>query len=148
MIQYKRGNLFEDGAEAFVNAVNTVGIMGAGIALQFKQRYPDMYKQYKLDCAEGKVQLGKMHVFVRTEDYPRYIINFPTLHHWQDQSKLTDIEAGLHDLVQVVKEHKITSIAIPPLGCGIGGLNWDDVKQLVENAFKDEDVHVHLYEPI
>lgn len=148
MIQYKKGNLFDDRSEAFVNAVNTIGVMGAGIAAQFKQRYPEMYKQYKLDCQAQKVKLGKMNVFERPSDNPRVIVNFPTLEDWGDQSKLSDIEAGLVDLVDVVKQHDIQSIAIPPLGCGVGGLQWNDVKQLIEEAFENESVQVHLYQPI
>lgn len=147
MIHYKQGNLFDDDAEAFVNAVNIVGVMGAGIARQFKQRYPEMFEQYEVDCEAGKVQLGKMHVFERAEENPRYVINFPTLRHWKDLSKLSDIKDGLDDLVEVVQQHQIQSIAIPPLGCGVGGLKWDDVRKLIEQAFTDIDVHVHLYEP-
>lgn len=150
MIHYKRGNLLEDNFEALVNAVNTVGVMGAGIALQFKQKFPEMFDQYEADCRENRVKLGKMHVFKlhSQTSSPKYIINFPTLEHWSDQATLETIEAGLRDLVRVIKEQNIHSIAIPPLGCGIGGLKWEDVKVLIEQTFRDEDIQVHLYEPL
>src|SRR5690625_17733 len=148
MVIYKQGDLFQDDAEAFVNAVNVVGVMGAGIALQFKKRYPDMFEAYEKACSDGELQLGKMHVYEREKDDRKYIINFPTLHHYRDKSKLSDIEAGLQDLVEVVKKHNIQSIAIPPLGCGAGGLAWEDVKQLTDEAFSKEDITVHLYEPM
>src|SRR5690625_5223008 len=132
MIIYKQGDLFTDDAEAFVNAVNVVGVMGAGIALQFKKRFPEMFKDYEEACEKGELTLGKMHVYEQKEGTPRFIINFPTLYHWKDQSKLSDIEAGLKDLVKVVREKNIQSIAIPPLGCGAGGLAWKDVKSKIE----------------
>lgn len=150
MIVYKKGNLLEDPAEALVNAVNTVGVMGGGIARQFKEKFPAMFVKYERACNSKEVKLGKMHVVkVRTDDGEKYIVNFPTLKHWSDLSKLEDIESGLKDLVRVVKENNIQSIAIPPLGCGVGGLKWDDVRPLIEAAFADElDVTVHLYEPL
>lgn len=140
----------EDSAEALVNAVNTVGVMGAGIARQFKQKFPDMFKIYEHDCQRGLVQLGKMHVVrVETETGSKYIVNFPTLEHWSDSSTLANIEEGLKDLVRIVKEKEIKSIAIPPLGCGVGGLKWENVRQLIEEAFRHvEGVTVHLYEPL
>src|SRR5699024_11150703 len=108
MIVYKKGNLLEDEAEALVNAVNTVGVMGAGIAKQFKEKFPEMFDKYKKACQQGEVKLGKMHVVpVETEVGKKYIVNFPTLEHWTDKSKLSDIEAGLEDLVRVVKEREI-----------------------------------------
>ena len=150
MIIYKKGNLLEDEAEALVNAVNTVGVMGGGIARQFKEKFPDMFVKYERACRNGEVKLGKMHVVkVDAPEGEKYVINFPTLEHWSHQSKLEDIEKGLQDLVRVVKEKNIRSIAIPPLGCGIGGLKWDDVRPLIEKAFEHiEDVTVHLYEPL
>lgn len=150
MIIYKQGNLLEDSAEALVNAVNTVGVMGGGIARQFKEKFPEMFIEYERACKNNEVKLGKMHVVkVDTVEGEKYIINFPTLEHWSDQSKLEDIVVGLEDLVRVVKEKKIQSIAIPPLGCGIGGLKWEDVRPLIEETFADlSNVTVHLYEPL
>lgn len=148
MIQSMSGNLLEDSAEAYVNTVNTVGVMGKGIALQFKQAFPEMFKQYAKDCKSGFVQTGKMHVVeINGLTNPKYIINFPTKEHWRNPSKLDYIESGLTDLVRVVKEKNIQSIAIPPLGCGNGGLDWLVVKSMILKAFKDVDITIHLYEP-
>lgn len=149
MIIEKKGDLLADPAEALVNAVNTVGVMGAGIALQFKKQFPEMYEQYKIDCERNGVKLGKMHV-VQVEENPRkFVFNFPTLEHWSDQSTLSDIEDGLQDLVRIVEEKSIRSIAIPPLGCGVGGLEWEDVRARIISAFEQApEVAVHLYEPL
>lgn len=149
MIQSVTGNLLEDTAEAYVNTVNTVGVMGKGIALQFKQAFPDVFKQYAKDCKSGVVQVGKMHVVeVHGLANPRYIINFPTKQHWRNPSKLEYIESGLNDLVRVVKELNIQSIALPPLGCGNGGLDWMVVRPVIIDAFKSVNVRIHLYEPV
>lgn len=150
MIIYKRGNLLEDEAEALVNAVNTVGVMGAGIAKQFKQKFPDMFLVYEQACKAGELKLGRVQVVpVESKSEKKYVINFPTLEHWSDRSTLDHIRMGLEDLVRVVKEKKIQSIAIPPLGCGVGGLDWQEVKPLIEKAFEAlPGVRVHLYEPL
>lgn len=150
LIVYKKGDLLADSAEALVNAVNTVGVMGAGIARQFKKQFPEMFIEYEQACRANEVTLGKMHVVkVPTGEDHQYIINFPTLAHWSDQSELKHIEAGLVDLVRVVQEKKIKSIAIPPLGCGVGGLAWEDVRGLIEEAFCHvTGVQVHLYKPL
>ena len=148
MIVLSTGNLLEDQAEAYVNTVNTVGVMGKGIALQFKQAFPDVFKQYAKDCKQGLVEVGSMHVFlVDGLTNPKYVINFPTKRHWRDPSKMAYIESGLKDLVRVIKELGIQSIAIPPLGCGNGGLNWSEVLPKIEQAFINEQVKVHLYGP-
>lgn len=149
MIILKQGNLLEDEAEALVNTVNCVGVMGKGIALQFKQAYPEMFSEYEKACRRKEVQPGKMHV-VSTKSLlnPKYIINFPTKRHWKNKSRMEDIELGLADLIKVVKELNIKSIALPPLGCGNGGLRWDEVRPKIEAAFEHlQDVEVHLYEP-
>ncbi|WP_255473302.1 macro domain-containing protein [Planomicrobium sp. CPCC 101110] len=123
MIISKTGNLLEDQAEAYVNTVNTVGVMGKGIALQFKQAFPEVFKQYAKDSKFGNLKIGKMHVVqVESLTNPQYVINFPTKKHWKNPSEMAYIESGLQDLVKVVKELSIQSIAIPPLGCGNGGL--------------------------
>ncbi|MBO0601186.1 macro domain-containing protein [Sporosarcina sp. E16_3] len=148
MIILSTGNLLEDQAEAYVNTVNTVGVMGKGIALQFKQAFPDVFKQYAKACKQGLVEVGSMHVVqVDGLTNPKYIINFPTKKHWRDPSEMSYIESGLEDLVNVIKKMGIQSIAIPPLGCGNGGLDWADVKPKIEQAFKNESVNVHLYGP-
>jgi len=149
MIHNAQGNLIKAEAEALVNTVNCVGVMGKGIALQFRQAFPDNFKHYQKACRTGEVQLGKMLV-VTTERLinPRYIINFPTKQHWKGKSRLEDIKNGLADLIEEVKERSINSIAIPPLGCGNGGLNWAEVKPLIEAAFEEvPQVAVLLYAP-
>jgi len=149
MIKLVAGNLLKAEAEALVNTVNTVGVMGKGIALQFKQAYPDNYEEYRRACNHHEVRPGKMFVFATDKLVnPKYIINFPTKRHWKGKSRMEDIEAGLKALVEVVKEAGIHSIAVPPLGCGSGGLHWDEVKLLIEAAFRDlPDVTVMLFKP-
>jgi O-acetyl-ADP-ribose deacetylase (regulator of RNase III) len=150
MIQIAQGNLLEARVEALVNTVNTVGVMGKGIALQFKQAFPAMFRDYAMACKTGDVRLGKMHVFDLggLAGDRRWIINFPTKGHWRERSRLTDIAAGLEDLVDTVRRLGIRSIAIPPLGCGNGGLNWVDVRPRIEAAFTNlPDVNVLLFKP-
>jgi O-acetyl-ADP-ribose deacetylase (regulator of RNase III) len=135
MIQDGTGNLLTADVEALVNTVNTVGVMGKGIALQFKRAYPANFTAYRAACDRGDIHLGEMFVFDTAIKGPRrYIINFPTKRHWKSPARLSDIEAGLDDLVRVVAEHHITSIAIPALGCGNGGLDWGQVRPLVQRA--------------
>lgn len=135
MITERHGNLLEADAEALVNTVNTVGVMGKGIALQFKRAYPDNFRIYETACRRGEVRLGEMLVVpLQSMTPPRYIINFPTKSHWRASSKLDDIRSGLMDLVRVVRELELSSIAVPPLGCGNGGLAWSDVYPLVRDA--------------
>lgn len=124
-------NIFDSGCDALVNPVNCVGVMGAGLAAQFKERYPDAYSIYRRDCFNKLVRLGEMHI-VWTQG--KHIIHFPTKYHWRDKSKLEDIEAGLEDLTNRLPESNITSIAVPALGCGLGGLKWGDVRPLIEAA--------------
>ena len=141
------GDLLKTPADALVNTVNTVGVMGKGIALQFKLAFPDNYAAYEAACKRGDVQIGKMFVF-RREKTPRLIINFPTKQHWKGKSKMEDIESGLKALIQVVKKEHIKSIAVPPLGCGNGGLDWEQVRPLIEEAFLElPDVQVQLFYP-
>lgn len=148
MIYSMKGNLLEDQAEAYVNTVNTVGVMGKGIALQFKQAFPDVFKQYAKDCKSGDVQVGKMHVVpVEGLTNPKHIINFPTKEHWRNPSSLCYIQDGLKDLVQVIQTLGINSIALPPLGCGNGGLDWSIVRPLIIEALEPLSIDIHLYEP-
>ena len=135
MIRYKTGDLLREEAEAIVNTVNCVGVMGKGIALQFKKKFPDNFKSYEAACKRGDVVLGKMYVH-KPEALlgPKYVINFPTKRHWRGKSRMEDIESGLQDLAEIIKELDIKSIAIPPLGCGLGGLVWDEVKGKIEHA--------------
>jgi len=133
MIHKAAGDLLSADAEALVNTVNTVGVMGKGIALQFKQAFPDNYSAYEAACKRGQLEVGKMFVFCRdTFDDRRIIINFPTKKHWRGKSKIKDIQSGLRALIEVVKSKGIRSIAVPPLGCGNGGLDWNEVRPLIE----------------
>jgi O-acetyl-ADP-ribose deacetylase (regulator of RNase III) len=149
MLKMTEGNILDTGAEAVVNTVNTVGVMGKGIALQFKQAYPENYKAYRAACQLGGVNLGHMFVFDTGRLGPqRYIINFPTKGHWKSQSRIQDIEAGLQDLVQVINDYGIHSIAVPALGCGNGGLRWDAVYPLIESSLAALDgVSVEVFPP-
>lgn len=150
MIETTEGNLLNAPVEALVNTVNTVGIMGKGIALQFKQAYPQMFRAYEQACKAGEVKLGKVHVFDLggLVGGPRWIINFPTKGHWRAGSRKSDIEAGLQDLVDTIKRLNIRSIAVPPLGCGHGGLDWAEVRPLIESTLgRLPDVRVLLFSP-
>ena len=150
MIEKSKGNLLEAPAEALVNTVNTVGVMGKGIALQFRQAYPEMYRAYEKACKDGDVRLGEVQAFDLggLAGGPRWVINFPTKGHWRAGSRLVDIETGLADLVAKIHKLHFRSIALPPLGCGNGGLDWKVVRPLIEKAFADlPDVKVLLFEP-
>jgi O-acetyl-ADP-ribose deacetylase (regulator of RNase III) len=149
MIHLTRGDLLKADVDALVNTVNTVGVMGKGVALQFRQAFPRNYEAYRRACEQDSVKLGRMFVFDAGQLVrPRYIINFPTKKHWKSKSRLEDIEAGLVDLVRVIEELDIKSIAVPPLGAGSGGLNWSDVRPRIEKALGGlSDVDVLLYVP-
>jgi O-acetyl-ADP-ribose deacetylase (regulator of RNase III) len=149
MITINKGNFLEVNAEALVNTVNCEGVMGKGIALQSKKAFPDNYDAYEKACRRGEVKPGQMFVFETKQIFnPKYIINFPTKRHWVGRSRYEDIESGLKSLTSEIRERKIGSIAIPPLGCGLGGLNWALVRPMIEKAFsKLADVQVYLYEP-
>jgi O-acetyl-ADP-ribose deacetylase (regulator of RNase III) len=149
MIQIARGNLLNAEVDALVNTVNCEGYMGKGIALQFKQAFPANFKSYEAACKHGEVVPGRM--FIHDNGglvNPRWIVNFPTKRHWRNKSRLDDIASGLSALVADVQRLGIRSIAVPPLGCGLGGLNWADVRPMIEQAFAPlTDVAVHLFEP-
>ena len=149
MIQYKTGNLLEANADALVNTVNSVGVMGKGIALQFKQAFPENYDQYRQACERGEVQPGRMFVFATGNLMgPRFIINFPTKRHWKGKSQIEDVDGGLDALVEVIRTNRIRSIAVPPLGCGNGGLDWRVVRPLIERKLSQlANVEVLVYEP-
>jgi O-acetyl-ADP-ribose deacetylase (regulator of RNase III) len=148
-INLKRGDLLKDKSEAITNTVNCVGVMGKGIALQFKQRWPQNFKAYATACKNELLKPGKVfiHDMGRWAE-PRYIINFPTKVHWRGDSKIEDIESGLRDLIAQAERLGIKSIALPPLGCGNGGLDWGEVKRVIIDAFKEHpDIQVNLFEP-
>ncbi len=149
MIELTQGDILHANAEALVNTVNCVGVMGRGIALQFKKVFPENFKHYKAACDRKELHPGKMFVYdLNGIGNPCYVINFPTKRHWKGKSRMEDIEAGLQALVSEVRKRGIHSIAIPPLGCGLGGLRWADVRTRIEQAFQNlDDVQVFLYEP-
>jgi O-acetyl-ADP-ribose deacetylase (regulator of RNase III) len=149
MISYKTGDILAEDAEALVNTVNCVGIMGRGIALQFKNRFPENFKAYETACKRQTVRPGKMFVFeTGTLTFPRYIINFPTKRHWRGKSRLADIEAGLAALSDEIRARGIVSIALPPLGCGLGGLDWAQVRPLIDKALASfPDLKTTVFEP-
>ncbi len=149
MIKFTSGDILRADAEAIVNTVNCVGVMGRGIALQFKKAWPDNFKAYAAACKQNEVKPGSMFI-VETGQLtnPQYIINFPTKRHWRGASKIEDVEQGLHALARDIKEKGIKSIAIPPLGSGLGGLDWVDVRPLIEAALSGlDDVEISVYEP-
>jgi O-acetyl-ADP-ribose deacetylase (regulator of RNase III) len=149
MMRFVQGNLLTAETDAVVNTVNTVGVMGKGIALMFKERFPKNYEAYAAACERGEVQIGKM--FVTSNDElggPRWIINFPTKKHWRQPTKLDWVLEGLDSLKVVIVEKRIRSIAIPPLGCGNGGLEWKVVRPAIETALSNlVDVDIIVYEP-
>lgn len=148
-MKYLKGNLFEAQTQALVNTVNTVGVMGKGIALQFKETFPMNFRIYAAACKKGEIHVGKMLVVKENSlNGEKIIINFPTKTEWFKKSQYNYIEDGLKDLVKVIEEYKITSIAIPPLGCGNGGLNWDKVKPMIEKYLGHlTNVNVQVFEP-
>ena len=149
MIRFKTGDILAEDAEALVNTVNCVGIMGRGIALQFKKAFPENFSAYAEACKRGEVQPGRMFLFETAElTNPRYIINFPTKRHWRGNSRIEDIEAGLEALREVIRELGIRSIAVPPLGSGLGGLEWSAVRTRIEHALRGfNDLDIAVFEP-
>lgn len=149
MIELTQGDILKADVEALVNTVNCVGIMGRGIALQFRKAFPENFKAYEAACKAHQVQPGKMFIYDLNRLYnPRFIINFPTKRHWKGKSRIEDIKSGLADLISVIQQQQIRSVAIPPLGCGLGGLNWEKVRPLIIEAFQSvPEVTVFLFEP-
>ena len=146
-IEAGHGDLFAANVDALVNPVNTAGVMGKGLALQFKKAFPDVFADYARACKHGEVELGRMHVVQRSTS-PLFVINFPTKKHWRQPSKLEYIESGLDDLVAQVRRLEIRSIAVPPLGCGLGGLDWREVKPRIAAARGSlPEVRVVLFAP-
>ena len=150
MIQFTQGNLLDADTEALVNTVNTVGVMGKGIALMFKEAFPENTRAYEAACKSKEVSVGKMFVTSRAGFIgPKWIINFPTKQHWRNPSKMEWVTAGLADLKKVIVDKKIKSVAIPPLGAGNGGLNWTEVRSLIEESLRDlNGVTIVVYEPV
>lgn len=149
MIEYKTGNILTEDAEAIVNTVNCIGVMGRGIALQFKKAFPENFKAYAAACKREELQPGRMFIFdIGGLTNPRYIINFPTKRHWRGKSRIEDIEIGLESLSTEIQKRNIQSIAIPPLGSGLGGLKWEEVRRRIEQKLASMDeVRIIVYEP-
>jgi O-acetyl-ADP-ribose deacetylase (regulator of RNase III) len=147
MIEFRTGDILQADAEALVNTVNCVGVMGRGIALQFKLAFPDNFTAYERACARRDVQPDRMFVYeTGFLANPKYIINFPTKRHWRGKSRIEDIEAGLKALVDEIRKQGIRSIAVPPLGSGLGGLDWAEVRPLIEAALGELDVQAIVFE--
>lgn len=146
-INYVSGDLFDYDVDAIINTINCVGVMGKGLALEFKNRYPKNYAHYKTQCNYNKVKTGKMLTFKENDTW---IINFPTKQNWKHKSKMSYIEDGLDDLVNVIIDNNIKSIAIPALGAGLGGLDWNEVKAVINNKLEDisHDVKIYVFEPL
>jgi O-acetyl-ADP-ribose deacetylase (regulator of RNase III)/uncharacterized protein YwgA len=150
MIHYLEGNILESNARALVNTVNTVGVMGKGIALQFKKAYPDNFRAYSRACKTGEINIGKLFMQNASDltNGEKIIINFPTKTDWRKPSEYIYIEKGLVDLIEIIKRNQIKSIALPPLGAGNGGLDWERVKTLIEQRLSVlEDVKIYVYTP-
>ena len=149
IIEFKTGDILTENVEALVNSVNCVGVMGRGVALQFKNAYPDNFKAYSAACEREEVRPGHMFVYETSHvGGPRYIINFPTKRHWRGKSRMEDVEAGLVALVQEIRERNIRSIALPPLASGLGGLEWQEVRERIEESLHElSDVRIVVFEP-
>ena len=149
MITFKTGDILAEAAEALVNTVNCVGVMGRGVALQFKRAFPENFKAYAARCKHDEMRPGRVFVFETGAIVPpRYIINFPTKRHWRGKSRLEDIESGLESLASEIRSRGIRSIAIPPLGSGLGGLHWPSVRTRMEAALGVlDDVEIVIFEP-
>ncbi len=149
MIKYITGDILESSADALINTVNTVGVMGKGIALQFKNAFHSNYKAYIEACRRNEIEIGKVFIYKDSNlnTGSKYIINFPTKKDWRKPSEYSFIDSGLDDLVRVLKEYKIKSVAMPPLGAGNGGLEWEKVKKIIEKKLSNLDVEIVVYEP-
>ncbi len=149
MIRFKAGDVLAEDVDALVNTVNCVGVMGRGIALQFKKAFPANFEAYAAACKRGEVKPGRMFVFeTGALANPRWIVNFPTKRHWRGRSRMEDVEAGLKALAAEIRARNIRSIAVPPLACGLGGLAWDDVRPRIEAALAGfDDLEAVVFEP-
>lgn len=151
MIEYTRGNLFDNPSQVLVNATNTLGWMGKGLALQFRQRFPVMFQDYRQACFTGSLRIGSIHAWKNPNPQPEWIVNFPTKDHWKDPSKLEYITSGLVDLVKWMKAEQITSISIPALGCGLGKLPWllvrEEIKKALAEFENNENVKITVFCP-
>ena len=148
MIRFTQDNIFDSGCQALVNPVNCVGVMGKGLALQFRHRFPANFEAYRNACARREVRPRRCFVFDTGAGPTRFLVNFPTKRHWRDRSRIEDIAGGLDDLAGILRRRAILSIAIPPLGCGLGGLSWPAVRSLlVDRLAPCEGVSIVIHEP-
>jgi len=152
MTEPREGDVFASGAEMLINSVNCVGVMGRGLAKQCKDAFPDTFKAYKKVCDRGGLEPGELFVHDRglfvPEGEPRYVAHLATLRHWRDDTELAFVRSGIDALADAVDRRDVESVAIPPVGCGYGGLDWDDVRSLIESAFADHpNVEVWIYPP-
>lgn len=148
MIEIRRGDLFEAEVEALVNPVNCVGVMGRGLALAFRTRFPDNFEAYAAACRRGAVVPGEMFVFETGRPRPRLVVNFPTKRHWREKSRMEDLTRGLSSLADTIRERDLRSLALPALGCGLGGLEWRAVRARIEEVLAPfAEVRTLLYEP-
>ena len=148
MIRFVQGDLFASGCEALVNPVNCVGVMGKGLALQFRRRFPANYEAYREACVRREVRPGRCFVFDAGAGSPRFVVNFPTKRHWRDRSRIEDIAAGLDDLAGILDRRAVLSLAVPPLGCGLGGLPWPRVRSLLLDRLAPcEGISIVIHEP-
>ena len=149
MVDFFQGNLFDDKADYLINTVNCVGVMGKGIALEFKKKYPEMFEEYKKECASGNIKIGKPFLWVYKDFFDeKTIINLPTKIHWKDPSEYAYIIAGIDWLKSYFEEHKNATVALPPLGCGCGGLAWHKVKRSLVEALSPLSAQFNIYEPL
>ncbi|MCI7675089.1 MAG: macro domain-containing protein [Phascolarctobacterium sp.] len=142
MLYYLEGDIFTSPAQCIVNTVNIVGVMGKGIALAFKEKYPDMFAEYKKACTEGILNIGNLMIW-RADDY--VLLLFPTKEHWRGKSKIEYIERGLQKFVEIYEREDIKSIAFPKLGCGNGGLDWEEVRPVMEKYLKPLPIDIYIY---
>lgn len=147
MIKIMQGNLFESKADVFVNTTNTFGVMGKGIALQFKQKFPKMYNEYRDICSKKQFDIGQILIHETGDNNPKFIVSFPTKKHWRNPSQIEWIKIGLKVLCKWCNDNKIQSIAIPSLGCSNGGLNWKDVCPLICESFNSIETMAYIFEP-
>ncbi|MBN8975941.1 MAG: macro domain-containing protein [Rhizobiales bacterium] len=152
-LTFKTGNMFEERAEAIVNTVNCVGVMGKGVALEFKRRWPENFSAYKRLCNSQRLRPGKVYVHQNTEmfhdDGRKFLVNFPTKDHWRSKSRMEFIESGLDDLVEQIQRLRIRSVVLPPLGCGNGGLDWSEVRDLITFKLSQiADVDFVVFAPV
>lgn len=147
-VDVRYGNLFESEMQTLTNAINVVGVMGAGIAKEFKKRYPEMFKDYQGKCDANQVVVGKPYVWRPSNSDRKWVLNFPTKKHWRGGSKIEWIEEGLDYLIANYKDWGITSLALPALGCSLGGLDWEKVKPLMIDRLGKLEVPVEIYQPL